>query len=372
MTPLAKDVGFGGTLGTLRASALSPDGQRIAVGDVLGGALSVNDTTSGRSIAYHGAAHGSLVAALAFSGDGAKLATADVEGTIKIWADAQRLNSKSTALSTLKGHQGAIAGVDFSTDGKRLITTSADKTARVWDLENVGAAIRPLERAGSSYVARFSPDGQRIALANGRSLRLWEAAMGRLVRELPAIEKDRLFSVAFSPSDHRLLAVGYRRAADAFSCRGSWDIDAGTEQARLPGATDLPVISKRTRPMTQSGAWHSPPDGKYLVAGFGSKGVLAARSSPTPLKVWEVAARRLIRRLDGHTNDCLSFDFSPDGALLASGSRDGTAILWSTATWKATRTLQNADKGSNYQTGPGHGRGCGLFAGRQHPGPGES
>ena len=88
VTPLAKDVGVGGTLS---ASALSPDGQRIAVGAMLSGALSVFDTATGRLIAGHRSAHASPISAIAFSGDGAKLATADAEGTIKIWADAQKL-----------------------------------------------------------------------------------------------------------------------------------------------------------------------------------------------------------------------------------------------------------------------------------------
>ena len=118
--------------------------------------------------------------------------------------------------------------------------TSADKTARVWDLENAGAAIRPLERSGDRrFVARFSPDGQLIAAADGSSVRLWDAATGRLVRELSAGDKSRIYSVAFSPTDNRLLAVGYGGQADV-SYVALWDIDAGTELARLPGATDLP------------------------------------------------------------------------------------------------------------------------------------
>src|SRR5262249_3710916 len=142
----------------------------------------------GRSIAQHASAHGSPIRAIAFSSDGAKLATADTEGTIKIWQDAQKLTSKSTALVTLKGHQGAITAVLFSSDGKRLVTTSVDKTARVWDLENAGAAIRPLEgtSSGWSFVARFSADGHWIASANGNSVRLWDATTGRLARELSA------------------------------------------------------------------------------------------------------------------------------------------------------------------------------------------
>ena len=35
-------------------------------------------------------AHAAPISAIAFSGDGAKLATADAEGTIKIWADARQ------------------------------------------------------------------------------------------------------------------------------------------------------------------------------------------------------------------------------------------------------------------------------------------
>ena len=126
VTPGAKDVdGGGGTLG--KASALSPDGQRIAVSPWSSGSLFVFDTTTGRLIAQHGSAHASPITAMAFSGDGAKLATADGEGTIKIWADAQKPTAKSAALWTLKGHQGAIHTVAFSSDGKRLVTTRPTK-----------------------------------------------------------------------------------------------------------------------------------------------------------------------------------------------------------------------------------------------------
>jgi WD40 repeat protein len=111
VTPLAKDAGGGGTLS---GSALSPEGQRIALGHMFSGRLNVFETTNGRQIAGHMSAHASPISAMAFSSDGAKLATADAEGTIKIWQDAQNLTSKSAALVTLKGHQGAITAVRFS------------------------------------------------------------------------------------------------------------------------------------------------------------------------------------------------------------------------------------------------------------------
>ena len=51
----------------------------------------------------------------------------------------------------------------------------------------------------------------------------------------------------------------------------------------------------------------------------------------------------MIRRLNGHTGYCLSLDFSRDGRLLASGSRDGSVILWSTASWQAKQKIVNFD-----------------------------
>ncbi len=339
VTPQAWDVGPGGTLS---AAALSPEGRLLAVGTKMSGIVTVYDAVTGRQIAQHGSAHASGISALTFSGDGDKLVTADVAGTIKIWEDARKLTSKRAASMTFKGHEAAITHLNFSTDDKQLVSTSADKTARVWHLDHAGAAIRVLEKPGSNcQMARFSPDGLWIAAADARSVRLWDAATGKLVRELSAGDKGRVFSVAFSPTDPRLLAVGYGGQADV-SHVALWDIDAGTELARLPGATDLPDFTLDVN-TGAVGALAFSPDGKYLVAGFGSPNHFTITSAPNPLKVWEVATRRLIRRLSGHTGYCVSLDFARDGTQLASGSRDGTAIIWSTASWKATRTLQAPD-----------------------------
>ena len=128
-----------------------------------------------------------------------------------------------------------------------------------------------------SLVARFSPDGQLIAAANGNSLRLWDAATGRLVRELSAGDKGRVSSVAFSPTDNRLLAVGYGGEADV-SYVALWDIDAGTELARLPGATDLPDFRVDQTP-AWSVLWRFRPMGNIWSPDFGSKNMLTAEFS---------------------------------------------------------------------------------------------
>ena len=234
VTPLAKDFDIGQNAECLRAdSGWRADRCQRAR---LNGSLLVFDTATGRTIARHGSAHASPIAAMAFPATGPRLATADFEGTIKIWEDAQKLHSNSTALLTLKGHQGAINRVGFSSDGKRLVTTSADKTARVWDLENAGAAIRPLERAElflrGTLFARWPTDRRRQrqqrASVGRRHGANCAGAVGR--RQGSSLQRG----VLAQPTTACWLS-GTAERADV-SHVALWDIDAGTELHAVAGS----------------------------------------------------------------------------------------------------------------------------------------
>jgi WD40 repeat protein/GTPase SAR1 family protein len=74
---------------------------------------------------------------------------------------------------------------------------------------------------------------------------------------------------------------------------------------------------------------------------FNSSGaMLASGSHDGKVKLWETTSGKLLRMFDGQTEGVFCVAFDPQGGMLASGSADNSIKLWDAASGKMLRTLQ--------------------------------
>lgn len=156
-------------------------------------------------------------ARLAFTPDGARLfAGAQVaaeDGSLQGLAYSWNL-AEGTAGPTLEGHKGQVSCLAFSADGALLATGSHDDTMILWD---TAAGAQKLQLTGHSdniLALAFSPDARRLVSASqDGTFKLWDTQDGReiLTLQASALEAEGQSvapeQCAFSPDARQLVTL---------------------------------------------------------------------------------------------------------------------------------------------------------------------
>ncbi|WP_199321135.1 AAA family ATPase [Microcoleus sp. FACHB-831] len=231
--------------------------------------------------------HSKDIIRVSFSPDGKALASASLDGTLKLWSIDGKL------LKTLKG---AIS-ISFSPDGKTLASASGGKTVKLWNID--GKLLKTLTgHSEGVWNATFSPDGKTIASAgDDKTVKLWSID-GKLLKTLTG-HSEGVWNATFSPDGKTIASASFDKTVKL------WSLD-GKLLKTLTGHSE--------------GVWNATfsPDGKTI----------ASASFDKTVKLWSLDGK-LLKTLTGHSDAATSATFSPDGKILASASYDKTVKLWS-------------------------------------------
>lgn len=267
----------------------SPDGQQIATASVDG---TVKIWQRDGTLSHTLKGHQSVVRVVKFSPDGEILASAGDDKTIKLW------KRDGTLLNTMQSKVSGLWGLDFSRDSSTLIAGGVDSTVELWTRRGQLLKTFEGETTGIRAVA-WSPDGQTIAAADIHNhVRLWnpDGSLRTVLRG----HTTPLYSCAFSP-DSNLLVTG---SVDGMI--NLWNRE-GTLLSTLK-AHDATVKELR----------------------FSADGNLFASASwDKTIKIWKRDGT-LLSTLRGHDAAIWGIAFSPDGQTIASAGAENVVILWKT------------------------------------------
>ena len=348
---------------TINALAFAPEGPPSYGGCLASGSADGTirfwNPSNGQELATFTAGHTEWVKTVAFAKDGITLASAAHNGTVDVWSLVTRreFTTLSAGHSDLaefatfstdgrffvtRGYNGPIAfdpygwgsrysldgrgsmqlwevttdeklpgswqqvadtisAFKFSPDGKVLASRGPKEDIRVWDIKT-GIELSRIN-IGSPFPKQlmFSPDSTLLAVYGIHGIPLvWDTDAGH---QFPAFTTERASSLAFSP-DSAVLALGHTDSITLWNVTktGMQEHNVIPDNHRL--FSDILIFS---------------PDGKTL---------LDSKWSESRIQLRDVDTGEDLGTLSGHTEPIETLVFSHDGKTLASGSEDGTVLLW--------------------------------------------
>jgi WD40 repeat protein len=327
--------------------AWSPDGQRLATASTdLGGRI-WDSVTGQRLRLLFG--HTRMVLSIAWSPDGSRVATASADRTAKVWR-AQAGDEVFTLrggdeVVTLRGHRDAVASVAWSPDGALLATAGRDGKARIWD---TGPSREVLLIQRPSFLDGFgwSPDGKRLAAGSAdKTAPVWDARSGRLLFSCRGHD-SRVSMAAWSP-DGRMLAT----AGGADGTARLWEVttECVERQVLRNHVGEVSVVTWRPdgkavvsasrggslnlwNPSDGSLLWTAGSIGHINSAAWSPDGRRVAMGAPGKVILWDMATGQQLGEFRGVAEGSRGLAWSPDGKRLAITGGARTASVWDVAT----------------------------------------
>ncbi len=278
--------------GEVLSSVLSPDGRRVAFTST-DKIVRVWDIETGKPLTppmpHKGGSFGDPV----FSSDGRRIVTQIDTKVHQVW-DVDKGKPVSAPISL----QEDTYFTGITPDGSKAVTTSGTKLIpKILDVATGKGVDLPVATSGYPRIA-FTPDSKGIAIADDKSVRIWDLDTRKPVSPTKELE-GRTGSIIFS-HDGRLLAISTEKSVQI------WDTSTGRSL---------------TLPMEHN-------DGYLYTIKFSPNGRTMLTAGDRVVRVWNVSTGKPISPPLEHKNGVYSATFSPDGRWVIAAGADRTARIW--------------------------------------------
>lgn len=263
---------------------------------------------------------------LAFSADGKRVVSSDVDGTLRLW-DAQ---SGIAIGSEIEAHEGKLTRLAISPAGDLIASAGEDGALRIWR-DVAGQVIgSTLQEAVVVWVLAFSPDGKRMVAGHvDGNLQLWDMESVTAIGS-PFSAHDAVLSVALNHDGSVIISGGMDCAVRRWNAKTRKQI--GPDFGEHPGPVTSVAISM---------------DGNSIVSGniFGHLWLWKLKETESFLSRFSKGRSRnstnnqSIELKPQHFDEVISVAFSPDGKLIASACEDGLMRLWGATDDKPNNVL---------------------------------
>lgn len=195
--------------------------------------------------------------------------------------------------------------IDESSEKGEPLITSKQVRNDVWDVGKTlvpGITLKIVLSGGESEIncIAWSPNGQLLALASGRTINIWDVEHDIILARLEG-HKGIVAGITWSPDGQTLASGSYDRNIRIWDANGWGFIETLTGHKR-----EITCI-----------AWSH--DGEKIASG----------SSDNTIRIWNAKTRKTFAILKGHKDRINSVAWSSDG-LLASCSSDRAMFIWRT------------------------------------------
>jgi RNA polymerase sigma factor (sigma-70 family) len=297
-----------------RIAALMPDGRAIYVVDIATG-------TARRTIKLAGHA---LKAKL--SGDGSVLAVWSDYDIVRVWDTAKGKLLHELPAPWKKNNPYKPQWLALSADGKTLAWVGEEGACpiHVVDLSTGKESYVLKEHDGSERQIFLSPNGRFLLASSSVGVaQLWDLKQGRVRQKWTGRKDIPRPTAVFSPDGKRMALNLY----DDLNWIRLIDLDAGKELAKLYLGTTVSSVAD---------ACAFAPDGKTLFRTWGG--------SPVVYRYDTTTCKRITAQGEMAEN-FRHVAFSPDETTVFTTAEDGIVRAWETATGKETRQVLSKVRG---------------------------